>query len=91
MPASNLRRLIGKPQTKIGTFLFEFVTPGIGHILKAAGADYAVLDMEHTGFSFDTVRATRSSICASQRQHRPAVRLSPRRHTDGRWGPPRSK
>lgn len=57
MPASNLRSLIGKPQTKIGTFLFEFVTPGIGHILKAAGADYAVLDMEHTGFSFDTVRS----------------------------------
>ena len=42
--------------TKIGTFLFEFATPGIGQILKAAGADYAVLDMEHTGFGFDTVR-----------------------------------
>ena len=41
---------------KIGTFLFEFATPGIGQILKAAGADYAVLDMEHTGFGFDTVR-----------------------------------
>ncbi len=57
MPASNLRALVGTPETKIGTFLFEFATPGIGQILKAAGADYAVLDMEHTGFGFDTVRS----------------------------------
>lgn len=56
MTTPNLRTLVGTPQTKIGTFLFEFTTPGIGQILKAAGADYAVLDMEHTGFGFDTVR-----------------------------------
>src|SRR4051794_24587024 len=57
MPTPNLRVLVGTPQTKIGTFLFEFTTPGIGQILKAAGADYVVVDMEHTGFSFDTVRS----------------------------------
>src|SRR5215831_16942564 len=56
MPTPTLRSLIGTPGPKIGTFLFEFATPGIGQILKAAGADYAVLDMEHTGFSFETVR-----------------------------------
>lgn len=56
MPTPNLRSLIGTPGPKVGTFLFEFVTPGIGQILAAAGADYAVLDMEHTGFSFETVR-----------------------------------
>src|SRR5215212_3003954 len=57
MTAQTLRSLIGNHRTKIGTFLFEFTTPGIGQILKAAGADYVVLDMEHTGFSFDTVRS----------------------------------
>ncbi len=56
MTTPNLRSLVGTSKTKIGTFLFEFATPGIGQILKAAGADYAVLDMEHTGFGFDTVR-----------------------------------
>jgi 2-keto-3-deoxy-L-rhamnonate aldolase RhmA len=56
MTAQSLRSLIGNQRTKVGTFLFEFATPGIGQILKAAGADYAVLDMEHTGFGFDTVR-----------------------------------
>lgn len=56
MTTQSLRSLIGNQRTKVGTFLFEFATPGIGQILKAAGADYAVLDMEHTGFGFDTVR-----------------------------------
>src|SRR5258707_12538211 len=56
MTTPTLRSLIGTPGPKIGTFLFEFVTPGIGQILKAAGADFAVLDMEHTGYGFDTVR-----------------------------------
>jgi 2-dehydro-3-deoxyglucarate aldolase/4-hydroxy-2-oxoheptanedioate aldolase len=56
MTTQTLRSLIGNQRTKIGTFLFEFATPGIGQILKAAGADYAVLDMEHTGFGFDRVR-----------------------------------
>ena len=53
---THLRSLVGTPGPKVGTFLFEFATPGIGQILKAAGADFAVLDMEHTGFGFDTVR-----------------------------------
>lgn len=56
MPTVGLRSLMGTRDTKVGTFLFEFATPGIGQILKAAGADFAVLDMEHTGFGFDTVR-----------------------------------
>jgi 2-keto-3-deoxy-L-rhamnonate aldolase RhmA len=56
MQSENLRTLVGTPTIKVGTFLFEFATPGIGQILKAAGADFAVLDMEHTGYGFDTVR-----------------------------------
>jgi 2-keto-3-deoxy-L-rhamnonate aldolase RhmA len=56
MTSPNLRSLVGTTDTKIGTFLFEFATPGIGQILAAAGAQYVVLDMEHTGFGFDTVR-----------------------------------
>ena len=56
MAAGTLRAMAGTSSTKVGTFLFEFATPGIGQILKAAGADFAVLDMEHTGFGFETVR-----------------------------------
>jgi 2-dehydro-3-deoxyglucarate aldolase/4-hydroxy-2-oxoheptanedioate aldolase len=51
-----LRSLLGNHRPKIGTFLFEFATPGIGQILKAAGAENPIKKMEHTGFGFDTVR-----------------------------------
>lgn len=53
----NPRAWVGTRQPKIGTFIFEFATPGIGQIAAAAGCDYAVIDMEHSGFGFDTVRA----------------------------------
>ena len=41
-----------------GHFVVEFATPGIGHILAGAGAAFCFLDMEHSGFSFETVKAT---------------------------------
>ena len=34
MTTQTLRSLIGNQRTKVGTFLFEFATPGIGQILK---------------------------------------------------------
>ncbi len=43
---------------KVGTYIGEFATPGIGAILKSAGCDFAFLDMEHSGFSFETAKAT---------------------------------
>jgi 2-dehydro-3-deoxyglucarate aldolase/4-hydroxy-2-oxoheptanedioate aldolase len=40
----------------IGTFLFEFATTGIGRIAAQAGAEFAIFDMEHTGWSEETIR-----------------------------------
>src|SRR5262245_13276768 len=40
----------------IGTFLFEFSTTGIGRIAAEAGAEFAVFDMEHTGWTIETIR-----------------------------------
>src|SRR3712207_7598073 len=37
-------------ELKLGHFVVEFATPGIGHILKQAGCDFVLLDMEHSGF-----------------------------------------
>src|SRR5262245_5457019 len=42
--------------TSIGTFMFEFCTPGISQIAAQAGAEFAVFDMEHTGWSVETIR-----------------------------------
>jgi 2-dehydro-3-deoxyglucarate aldolase/4-hydroxy-2-oxoheptanedioate aldolase len=40
----------------IGTFVFEFSTTGIARIAAAAGAEFAIFDMEHTGWSVETIR-----------------------------------
>lgn len=52
-----LKELARAPGPKIGNFIVEFATPGIGHILKAAGLDFAFFDMEHSGFSFETLKS----------------------------------
>ena len=41
----------------IGTMMFEFnTTTGIGRIAANAGAEFAVYDMEHSGWSIETIR-----------------------------------
>lgn len=40
----------------IGTFVFEFCTTGIGRLAAQAGAEFAIFDMEHTGWSMETIR-----------------------------------
>lgn len=42
--------------TAFGTMAFEFFSPGLPAVLAAAGADYCVFDMEHSGASIDTMR-----------------------------------
>ena len=51
-----LKRMTRNGRLKVGTFVVEFATPGIGQILKAAGCDFVLLDMEHSGFGFDTIK-----------------------------------
>jgi 2-keto-3-deoxy-L-rhamnonate aldolase RhmA len=40
-----------------GTMIFEFFTPGIAQICKAAGADFVLFDMEHSGIGMDVIKA----------------------------------
>ncbi len=42
---------------KLGTYIGEFSSPGIGRILAAAGTQFAFVDMEHSGFGFETASA----------------------------------
>ncbi len=51
------RELTRSKSLKLGTYIGEFATPGIGKILGAAGCDFAFVDMEHSGFSFETARS----------------------------------
>lgn len=53
----SFRDLTKTTDLKLGTYVSEFTTPGIGAILKAAGCDFVFLDMEHSGMSFETVKS----------------------------------
>jgi 2-keto-3-deoxy-L-rhamnonate aldolase RhmA len=57
MAEQALKALAGAREIKVGHFLVEFATPGIGHILRSAGCDFVLLDMEHSGFGFETVKS----------------------------------
>ena len=39
-----------------GTFVFEFNSTGIARIAAGAGAEFVLFDMEHTGWSVETIR-----------------------------------
>jgi 2-keto-3-deoxy-L-rhamnonate aldolase RhmA len=53
----SLKEMVGVRTPKFGHFIVEFATPGIGHILKSAGCDYVLFDLEHSGFTFETVKS----------------------------------
>jgi 2-keto-3-deoxy-L-rhamnonate aldolase RhmA len=57
MAEHGLKELAGTRAAKFGHFIVEFATPGIGHILKSAGCDFVLFDLEHSGFSFETVKS----------------------------------
>ena len=57
MAAQGLKEFAGTKAPKFGHFIVEFATPGIGHILKSAGCDFVLFDLEHSGFGFETVKS----------------------------------
>src|SRR5579863_6061558 len=57
MSVSRPKEMSGSKSPKLGHFIVEFATPGIGHILKSAGCDFVLFDLEHSGFGFETVKS----------------------------------
>ncbi|MGH6883578.1 MAG: HpcH/HpaI aldolase family protein, partial [Hypericibacter sp.] len=53
----SLKQMARSKKVKLGHFIVEFATPGIGHIVKSAGGDFVLFDLEHSGFSFETVKS----------------------------------
>ena len=49
--------LLKSKELKSGTYIGEFDSPGMGAILKSAGCEFGFVDMEHSGFSFQTAKA----------------------------------
>ena len=43
-------------ETVLGSMVFEFFSPGIAQVLKLAGCEYIIYDMEHAGFSIEQLK-----------------------------------
>lgn len=43
-------------ETVLGSMVFEFFSPGMAQLMKLAGAEYIIYDMEHTGLGFETLK-----------------------------------
>jgi 2-keto-3-deoxy-L-rhamnonate aldolase RhmA len=57
MTQAGLKAMARSRKLKLGHFIVEFATPGIGHIMKSAGCEFALFDLEHSGFGFETVKS----------------------------------
>jgi 2-keto-3-deoxy-L-rhamnonate aldolase RhmA len=51
-----LKQTLRDGRVALGTWVFEFNTPGVARLLAGAGADFVVYDMEHSGFGIETIR-----------------------------------
>ena len=57
MAENTLKEMTATGGSSSAHLVAEFATPGIGHILKSAGCDFVFFDMEHSGFSMETVKS----------------------------------
>lgn len=56
MRTNHVKRRLASGEVSLGAFFFEFATTGIGRIAASAGADFVCFDMEHTGWTIETIR-----------------------------------
>ena len=53
----SLRKRVMAGEVVLGSMVFEFFSPGMAQIMKRAGCEYVIYDMEHTGLGYETVKA----------------------------------
>ncbi len=65
MRENRVKRTLAGGGVSVGTTIFEFGTTGIARIAAEAGADFVLFDMEHTGWTVETVRVLMASARAA--------------------------
>jgi 2-dehydro-3-deoxyglucarate aldolase/4-hydroxy-2-oxoheptanedioate aldolase len=65
MRENRVKRALLAGERSLGTMVFEFATTGIGRIAAEAGAEFVIYDMEHTGWSIETIRMLMASTRAA--------------------------
>ena len=53
---ATLKALIARRGLKVGTYVAEFATPGIGHLVRSAAGEFVLFGMEHSGFAMETTK-----------------------------------
>ena len=66
MRVNKVKRKLDLGEVAIGTMMMEFSTTGIARIAAEAGAEFAVFDMEHTGWSMETIRMLMATSRAAE-------------------------
>lgn len=65
MRENRVKRTLAAGGVSVGTTIFEFATTGIARIVAEAGADFVLFDMEHTGWTVETVRVLMATARAA--------------------------
>lgn len=65
MRINNVKQKLAEGGVALGTFVFEFATTGIARLAAQAGAEFVVFDMEHTGWTVETIRMLAATTPAS--------------------------
>jgi 2-dehydro-3-deoxyglucarate aldolase/4-hydroxy-2-oxoheptanedioate aldolase len=55
MKPNRFKQVLAEGKIPVGHMLLEFVTRGVPFMLEEAGADFALIDMEHTSFTLDEI------------------------------------
>lgn len=56
MVRKSLRSRVMAGEQVLGAMVFEFFSPGMAQLMKLAGCEYIIYDMEHTGLGFETLK-----------------------------------
>lgn len=56
MARKSIRQRALSGETILGAMIFEFFVPGMPQMLRNAGAEYAIYDMEHGGLGLETLK-----------------------------------
>ncbi len=65
MKENKVKRILSRGGVSLGAMIFEFNTTGMARLTAATGAEFAIYDMEHTGWDIETIRMLMSTACTA--------------------------
>jgi 2-dehydro-3-deoxyglucarate aldolase/4-hydroxy-2-oxoheptanedioate aldolase len=66
MRENRVKHTLAAGGVALGTMVLEFSTTGIARLAAAAGAEFVLFDMEHTGWSIETIRMLLATARATE-------------------------